>query len=83
MLQSQEGIHNITVALLAERGVVQYDPNSWTVDKIIGVRVIVMLLFRVSRARPVRLRDCFVLTSELPFRTSSGPLLMALNRLLL
>ena len=39
MLKSQEGIHSVTVALLAERGVVHYDPHAWTVDKIIGVSV--------------------------------------------
>ncbi|VDB91973.1 unnamed protein product [Peniophora sp. CBMAI 1063] len=36
MLKSQEGIHSVTVALLAERGVVHYDPYAWTADKIIG-----------------------------------------------
>lgn len=39
MLKSQEGIHSVTVALLAERGVVHYDPYAWTADKIIGVSV--------------------------------------------
>ncbi|KAF7308567.1 Copper P-type ATPase [Mycena chlorophos] len=36
MLREQAGIHSIKVALLAERGVVEYDPNTWTVEKIIG-----------------------------------------------
>ncbi|KAF9519499.1 hypothetical protein BS47DRAFT_1481974 [Hydnum rufescens UP504] len=36
MLRDQEGIHSIRVALLAERGVVEYDSSTWTVDKIIG-----------------------------------------------
>ncbi|KAI0035302.1 copper P-type ATPase CtaA [Vararia minispora EC-137] len=36
MLQSQDGIYSVTVALLAERGVVHYNPRTWTVDKIIG-----------------------------------------------
>ncbi|KAF9006171.1 E1-E2 ATPase-domain-containing protein [Cyathus striatus] len=35
MLRDQKGIHSIKVALLAERGVVEYDPAFWTVPKII------------------------------------------------
>ncbi|TEB36592.1 copper P-type ATPase CtaA [Coprinellus micaceus] len=35
MLRDQKGIHSIKVALLAERGVVEYDPAYWTVPKII------------------------------------------------
>ncbi|KAG6821451.1 hypothetical protein H0H93_010175 [Arthromyces matolae] len=35
MLRDQKGIHSIKVALLAERGVVEYDPAHWTVDKLI------------------------------------------------
>ncbi|KAI0716046.1 copper P-type ATPase CtaA [Cerioporus squamosus] len=36
MLRSQPGIHSIKVALLAERGVVEYDPATWDPDKIIS-----------------------------------------------
>ncbi|KAJ8521264.1 hypothetical protein ONZ45_g2033 [Pleurotus djamor] len=36
MLRQQEGIHSIKVALLAERGVVEYDPSRWDADKIIS-----------------------------------------------
>ena len=37
MLRSQTGIHSIKVALLAERGVVEYDPDVWDTDKIVSV----------------------------------------------
>lgn len=37
MLRSQAGIHSIKVALLAERGVVEYDPFVWTPEKIVNV----------------------------------------------
>jgi Cu+-exporting ATPase len=37
MLRRQPGIHSIKVALLAERGVVEYDPSQWTVPKLIEV----------------------------------------------
>lgn len=36
MLRPQAGIHSIKVALLAERGVVEYDPSIWTPDKIVN-----------------------------------------------
>ncbi|KAF7308762.1 Copper P-type ATPase [Mycena kentingensis (nom. inval.)] len=36
MLRDQPGIHSVKVALLAERGVVEYDPDMWDVEKIIG-----------------------------------------------
>ncbi|RDX54380.1 copper P-type ATPase CtaA [Lentinus brumalis] len=36
MLRSQPGIYSIKVALLAERGVVEYDPAQWDADKIIS-----------------------------------------------
>lgn len=39
MLRDQQGIRSIKVALLAERGVIEYDPAHWTVDKLVGVRV--------------------------------------------
>ena len=35
MLRGQNGIHSIRVALLAERGIVEYDPAVWTVEKLI------------------------------------------------
>ncbi|KAK7687282.1 hypothetical protein QCA50_009787 [Cerrena zonata] len=35
MLRTQAGIHSVKVALLAERGVVEYDPERWTPDKIV------------------------------------------------
>ena len=37
MLRNQPGIHSVKVALLAERAVVEYDPEKWTVDKIAEV----------------------------------------------
>lgn len=37
MLRTQPGIQSVKVALLAERGVVEYDPAVWDADKIIGV----------------------------------------------
>ncbi|OAX41528.1 heavy metal translocatin [Rhizopogon vinicolor AM-OR11-026] len=36
MLRSQVGIHSVKVALLAERGVVEYDPLVWTSESIIN-----------------------------------------------
>lgn len=36
MLRPQAGIHSIKVALLAERGVVEYDPSVWTPEKIVN-----------------------------------------------
>ncbi|KAA1469123.1 copper P-type ATPase CtaA [Dentipellis sp. KUC8613] len=36
MLREQPGIQSVKVALLAERGVVEYDPNVWDPDKIIS-----------------------------------------------
>jgi len=38
MLRSQPGIFSIKVALLAERGVIEYDASKWTVPKLIEVR---------------------------------------------
>lgn len=37
MLRTQPGIYSVKVALLAERGSVEYDPNVWDSDKIINV----------------------------------------------
>ncbi|KAJ7091378.1 Cu-transporting P-type ATPase [Mycena belliarum] len=36
MLREQPGIHSIKVALLAERGVVEYDPQTWDPEKLIS-----------------------------------------------
>ncbi|KAH9921695.1 copper P-type ATPase CtaA [Epithele typhae] len=36
MLRTQAGIHSVKVALLAERGVVEYDPNIWDAEKIVS-----------------------------------------------
>ncbi|KAG6869239.1 hypothetical protein C0993_009104 [Termitomyces sp. T159_Od127] len=36
MLRGQKGIHSVKVALLAERGQIEYDPAHWTVDKLIN-----------------------------------------------
>lgn len=35
MLRDQPGIHSVKVALLAERGVIEYDPNVWDPDKLV------------------------------------------------
>jgi Cu+-exporting ATPase len=37
MLRSQPGIYSVKVALLAERGVVEFDPQQWTAEKVINV----------------------------------------------
>ncbi|KAG6330140.1 hypothetical protein ID866_8950, partial [Astraeus odoratus] len=36
MLRSQSGIYTVKVALLAERGVIEYEPSVWTPEKIIN-----------------------------------------------
>ncbi|KAI0248990.1 copper P-type ATPase CtaA [Lactifluus subvellereus] len=36
MLRSQSGIHSVKVALLAERGVVEFDPKQWNAEKVIN-----------------------------------------------
>ncbi|KAK1232917.1 Cu(2+)-transporting P-type ATPase [Marasmius sp. AFHP31] len=36
MLRGQEGIHSVKVALLAERGTVEYDPEKWNDEKVIN-----------------------------------------------
>ena len=40
VLRNQQGIHSIKVALLAERGVIEYDPEHWNVDKLVNVRAL-------------------------------------------
>jgi P-type Cu+ transporter len=37
MLRDQPGVYSVKVALLAERGVIEYDPNIWDTDKLVGV----------------------------------------------
>ena len=37
MLRTQPGIHSVKVALLAERGVVEFDPQEWNAEKVINV----------------------------------------------
>jgi Cu+-exporting ATPase len=39
MLRSQPGIHSIKVALLAERGVVEFDPQQWNTEKLVNVSI--------------------------------------------
>ena len=48
MLRDQEGIHSVKVALLAERGIIQYDPKVWTEDKLINVCLFELLPEPVS-----------------------------------
>ncbi|KAH9022104.1 copper P-type ATPase CtaA [Lactarius deliciosus] len=36
MLRSQPGIYSVKVALLAERGIVEFDPQQWNADKVIN-----------------------------------------------
>ncbi|KAJ6518814.1 Cu-transporting P-type ATPase [Mycena sanguinolenta] len=36
MLREQPGIHSVKVALLAERGVVEFDPKTWNAEKVIS-----------------------------------------------
>ncbi|KAK2462708.1 hypothetical protein APHAL10511_005226 [Amanita phalloides] len=36
MLRGQKGIHSIKVALLAERGVIEYDPSVWAPEKLVS-----------------------------------------------
>ena len=45
MLRDQPGIHNVKVALLAERGVVEYDPGTWDPEKIISVSTFTLVPF--------------------------------------
>ena len=42
MLRSQPGILSVKVALLAERGVVEFDPQQWNAEKVINVRAMLM-----------------------------------------
>lgn len=47
MLRTQSGIHSVKVALLAERGVIEYDPKIWTSDKLIKVRLSFVCTFLI------------------------------------
>jgi Cu+-exporting ATPase len=42
VLRTQPGIYSVKVALLAERGVVEYDPTVWTEEKIINVTLAII-----------------------------------------
>lgn len=51
MLRDMSGIHSIRVALLAERGVVEYDPTAWDPEKIINVSLYLSVPPRLLTAR--------------------------------
>lgn len=51
MLRSQPGIHSVKVALLAERGVVEYDPSMWTAEKV--AEVCIPIFYRTDAQRCV------------------------------
>lgn len=57
MLRNQPGIHSVKVALLAERAVVEYDPQVWTVDKIASVSATIRHQNNVPR-RTARCGNC-------------------------
>lgn len=44
MLRGQAGIHSVKVALLAERAVIEFDPDVWTADKLVEVSAMLQLL---------------------------------------
>ncbi|KAH9933503.1 copper transporting p-type ATPase-like protein [Fomitopsis serialis] len=80
MLRTQPGIHSIKVALLAERGVVEYDPNVWDTTKImseIGDIGFDATLIPVSRDDAVTLRvygmTCSSCTSTVEKELSAMP----------
>ncbi|KAJ7898446.1 E1-E2 ATPase-domain-containing protein [Mycena leptocephala] len=80
MLREQPGIQSVKVALLAERGVVEYDPNSWDPEKIISEISDIgfdATLIPVSRADTVTLRiygmTCGSCTSTVEAGLSSVP----------
>ena len=55
MLRDMTGIHSVRVALLAERGVVEYNPEVWDPEKIISVST-------YPQPAPLRpLTACFVI----------------------
>ncbi|KAJ7066629.1 Cu-transporting P-type ATPase [Mycena amicta] len=80
MLREQSGIHSIKVALLAERGVVEYDPKTWDVEKIISEISDIgfdATLIPITRADTVTLRifgmTCGSCTSTVESGLSSVP----------
>lgn len=36
-MRTKPGIHSIKVALLAERAVIEYDPDQWSTEKLVDV----------------------------------------------
>ena len=48
MLRNQPGIQSVKVALLAERAVVEFDPTTWTTEKVIQVRCGQILYYPAS-----------------------------------
>src|ERR1700722_664648 len=52
MLRTKHGIYSITVALLAERGVIEYDPIVWTTDKLINVNTSPFTITAVTEPTP-------------------------------
>ncbi len=70
MLRTQQGIYSIKVALLAERGVVEYDPNVWEPDKIISVSLM---------STPTPALSCFCRTVSARLQRLSIPLRLVLH----
>lgn len=64
MLREQKGIHSVKVALLAERGVIEFDPHDWSVVKLISVCAVSPLSHHVSFN--VSIRKYQMLVSMLP-----------------
>jgi len=64
MLRSQPGIHSVKVALLAERGVVEFDPLQWNAEKVVSVSIFLVLrdalrVRRLTRSSPGNIRYWF------------------------
>ena len=66
MLRGQSGIHSIKVALLAERGVVEYDPDAWNPSKLIEVRSLASSSLACSDILPCAFRKFLTLASMQP-----------------
>nr|AWF79127.1 Cu-transporting P1B-1 ATPase [Amanita strobiliformis] len=86
MLRQQQGIHSIKVALLAERGVVVYDPSIWTPEKLVDEISDVGFdasLIPPTRADTVNLRiygmTCSSCTSTVESGLSSMPGIMSVT----
>lgn len=73
MLRGQAGIHSVKVALLAERGVIEFDPNVWTVDKLVEVSTLLNKLSNTSYTvyRKYRILASMLRSSRPPVQTSS------------